>query len=190
MYYTAHEHTVFLIFINDLILTSEHFNFVLFADATNLISKDSEITTSEMEKIYDRCMSNRLIVNHSKTSQVLFRNHQKKVDEQFFHIDNLEILQSAKFLGIIIERHLSFVMHFNSIVQKLNFLLMMLRYLRKFLDKKCMIDIYYSFVYPHLIYGVEFWGHAPDYALEQILICQKKALEIEEIITTNITVAA
>ena len=41
-----------------------------------------------------------------------------------------------------------------------------------------MIDIYYSFVYPHLIYGVEFWGHAPDYALEQILICQKKALRI------------
>ena len=41
-----------------------------------------------------------------------------------------------------------------------------------------MIDSYYSFVYPHLIYGVEFWGHAPDYALEQMLICQKKALRI------------
>ena len=99
-----------------------HFNFVIFADDTNLISKDPEITTSEMEKIHDWCMSNRLIVNHSKTSQVLFRNHQKKVDEQFFRIDNLEILQSAKFLGIILDRHLSFVMHINSIVQKLNFL--------------------------------------------------------------------
>ena len=47
-----------LIFINDLILTSKNFNFVLFADDTNLISKDPEITTSEMEKIHDWCMSN------------------------------------------------------------------------------------------------------------------------------------
>ena len=66
----------------------------------------------------------------------VFRNHQKKVDEQFFHIDNLEILQSTKFLGIILDQHLSFVMHIHSIVQKLNFLLMTLRYLRKFLNKK------------------------------------------------------
>ena len=78
-------------------------------------------------------------------------------------IDQLEILQSTKVLGIILEQHLGFVMHINSIVQKLNFLLMMLQYLWKFVNKKCMIDIYYSFIYPHLIYGVEFAGHAPDY---------------------------
>ena len=35
-----------------------------------------------------------------------------------------------------------------------------------------------SFIYPHLIYRLEFWGHAPDYALEQVLICQKKAMKI------------
>mgnify|MGYP001804056400 FL=1 len=31
---------------------------------------------------------------------------------------------------------------------------------------------------PHLIYGMELRGHALDYALEQILICQKKVLRI------------
>ena len=66
----------------------------------------------------------------------VFRNHQKKVDDQFFHIDNLEILQSTKFLGIILDQHLSFVMYIHSIVRKPNFLLMTLRYLRKFLNKK------------------------------------------------------
>ena len=115
-----------------------------FADDPNFILKDFEITASEVEKIHDWCMSNLLIVNHSSTSQVLFCNHQKRVDEQFFLIDQLETLQSAKVLGIILEQHLSFVMHINSIVRKLNFLLMMLQYLWKFVNKKCMIVIYYS----------------------------------------------
>ena len=125
---------LFLIFINDLILTPKNFSIVLFVNDTNLISKDPEITASEMEKNHDWCMSNRLVVNHSKTSKVLFRNHQKMI-EQFFNIDNLEILQRPKFLVIILDQHLSFVMHINPVVQNLNFLLMMLRHLRKFLNR-------------------------------------------------------
>ena len=85
---------------------------------------------------------------------------------------------NTKFLGIFLDRHLNFVCHINAVVRKLNFLLMMLRFLQKFLNDKSMVDVYYSFLYPHLIYGLEFWGHAPDYALEQVLICQKKALRI------------
>ena len=84
---------LFLIFINDLILTSENFNFVLFADDTNLISKDPEITASEMEKIHDWCMSNRLIVNHSKTSQVLFVIIRKRLMNNF---STLIILRSCR----------------------------------------------------------------------------------------------
>ena len=39
-----------LIFINDLILTSKNFTFVLLADDTYLSSKDPKITASEKEK--------------------------------------------------------------------------------------------------------------------------------------------
>lgn len=38
--------------------------------------------------------------------------------------------------------------------------------------------MYYSFIYPHLIYGIECWGHAADYLINKLLICQKKALRI------------
>ena len=31
----------------------------------------------------------------------------------------------------------------------------MLRAVRPFLDTKSMVDLYYSFNYPHLIYGIE-----------------------------------
>ena len=117
------------------------------------------------------------IVNYSKKCQVIFKNHQIKINESDFTVLNLEILSETKFLGIILDKHLNFVIHINSIIRKFNVLLMMMRYLRKFLNQKTMVNLYYSFIYPHLIYGVEFWGHAPDYALEQILICQKKGFE-------------
>ena len=169
---------LFLIYINDLVLVSQEFNYILFADDTNLISHRPDFTSSELLKIQEWCHANKLIVNYSKTCQVIFKNHQKKINESDFTVLNLEILSETKFLGIILDKHLNFVIHINSIIRKFNVLLMMMRYLRKFLNQKTMVNLYYSFIYPHLIYGVEFWGHAPDYALEQILICQKKVLRI------------
>ena len=55
---------------------------------------------------------------------------------------------------------------------------MMFRFLTKHLDHKTMIQLYYSFIYPRLIYGIEFWGHAADSHLKKIFTSQKKALRI------------
>ena len=41
-----------------------------------------------------------------------------------------------------------------------------------------MINIYYTFFYPHLFYGIEFYGHAAKCHLNQILILQKAAIRI------------
>ena len=60
----------------------------------------------------------------------------------------------------------------------MNFLVMMLRHLKKFLDEKTMINVYYAFVYAHILYGLEFWGHACQGALLQILVCQNKPCEL------------
>ena len=48
---------------------------------------------------------------------------------------------------------------------------MMFRYLTEILDSKTMMaNLYYSFIYPYLIYGIEFWGDAPDYLTSKILM--------------------
>ena len=48
-------------------------------------------TSSELLKIQEWCHANKLIVNYSKTSQVIFKNHQKKINESNFTVLNLEI---------------------------------------------------------------------------------------------------
>mgnify|MGYP001804097549 FL=1 len=53
-----------------------------------------------------------------------------------------------------------------------------MRCARPYLDQKTMISLYYAFFYPHLIYGIEFYGHAADCHLNQIYLLQKAALRI------------
>ena len=169
---------LFLIYINDLLLTSENFHYILFADDTNLISQDESLTENEFMKIQDWCTANKLVLNLDKTHQIIFKNHQKRLDEGAFQLSNVQPTANCKFLGIYLDEHLTFWTHIDRVSSKINFLVMMLRHLTKFLDEKTMINVYYTFVYPHLLYGLEFWGHACEGALLQILVCQKKALRV------------
>ena len=42
------------------------------------------------------------------------------------------------------------------------------------LKRKCLLDIYYSFAYPYLIYCMEIWGHAGERLLNPIFLERKK----------------
>ena len=53
-----------------------------------------------------------------------------------------------------------------------------MRSIRQFLDVPTMTNLYYTFFYPHLIYGIEFWGHAAQCDLNQIMLLQKAALRV------------
>ena len=73
--------------------------------------------------------------------------------------------------------HLDFVVNLNSIIQKFYVIFMLMKVFEPKDDVKFIILIYIYTLY--LI--VEFWKHALDYALEQILVCQKR---IEDHLTT------
>ena len=49
---------------------------------------------------------------------------------------------------------------------------------RPSLTRKCLLDLYYSFAYPYLIYCVELWGHAGDRLLYPLFLVQKKIVRI------------
>ena len=50
-----------------------------------------------------------------------------------------------------------------------------MRSVRPYLDITTIINIYYTFFIPILIYGVEFYGHAANCHLNQIYLLQKSA---------------
>ena len=46
------------------------------------------------------------------------------------------------------------------------------------MDVKIIKTLYYSLVYPHLIYGIEVWGSADETHLNKLLILQKKIVRL------------
>ena len=49
---------------------------------------------------------------------------------------------------------------------------------RNYLDKNTLKQLYYSFVYPYLIYGIEIWGNASNIHLDPINKLQKRCIRI------------
>ena len=49
---------------------------------------------------------------------------------------------------------------------------------RPSLTRKCLLNLYYLFAYPYLIYCVELWGHAGDRLLYPLFLVQEKIVRI------------
>ena len=50
--------------------------------------------------------------------------------------------------------------------------------LQHYLDQQTLHNLYYTFVYPYLIYGVEIWGNACHAYIDPLIKLQKKCLRI------------
>src|SRR5688572_19701195 len=76
---------LFLLFINDLPNASNLVDFILFADDSNVFISHKtyeglfELANQELQKIADWFQSNKLSLNLSKTSYILFCSHRKKL---------------------------------------------------------------------------------------------------------------
>ena len=49
---------------------------------------------------------------------------------------------------------------------------------RRHLDKKSLLNLYYSYIYPYLTYCIEVWGCAAKSHLQALFILQKKIVRI------------
>ena len=75
---------LFLIYVNDMAVSSKLFNFIMYADDTTLLSTlridtfDLTIINKELEEIFRWLTANKLSLNVRKTKYMIFHNRQKK----------------------------------------------------------------------------------------------------------------
>jgi hypothetical protein len=86
--------------------------------------------------------------------------------------NKVNVVNSIKFLGIIIDSSLTWREHTDFINSKLNSLGYMVRSLRQVLGLKIIMQIYFSYVHSVLNYGIMFWGTSPH--SRSIFIPQKR----------------
>ena len=96
-------------------------------------------------------------------------------------IGNEEISQvkHTKFLGLLIDEHLSWDYHIKSICAKISKNLYLLRGVKNFLPNHCLKQLYYSYIHSNLTYGLILWGPMSTRKnIKRLIVSQKKAIRV------------
>ena len=178
---------LFLIYINDLAFASPELFAVLFADNSNFFYTDKNPDSlickvnNELKHIVSWLNANKMSLNVDKTHYIIFRPHQKKFtknEEVQINGNKISEVNSTKFLGVIIDRNLSWKYYIEHICSKAAKNIGILRKTRNILDMDTMVTLYYSFIYPYLNYCIHVWGSAVKTHIDKIFRLQKRVVRI------------
>lgn len=189
---------LFLIYINSLLELKFHGGITAFADDTAFIYK----TTSHSETIVQinddlkllrkwfdannltlsdksKLMKFRLAGNylHSLSGSVIYHNGNCN-GRNCSTCVSLEFVEEFKYLGIIIDRKLSWKKHIQKLKSELCFSLRQLYQLKKICNINLLRVIYFALVQSKLEYGISFWGGTYASALKPIFIAQKHIIRV------------
>ena len=103
---------------------------------------------------------NRLSLNCTKSAFFLTGLNQKNSYLENFSVNvggfDISCVETVKYLEIVMDRDLAWTNHVHHVISK--FAQAVLSKIRYCVDKKMMVQLYYSFVYPYLKYGIVAWG--------------------------------
>ena len=123
---------LFIIYINDLHMASDNFNYILYADDTTLIGNisnfksinmRSSITDNiniELDKICDWLAVNKLSLNASKSNYMIFHHRQKNLKSTSIPILEMnhtliKQVNEFSFLGLTVNNHMDWNSHITNI---------------------------------------------------------------------------
>lgn len=178
--------TLFLVMINDISLNL-HGNFLtVFADDTSsiLVSRNemdlSEKATKSINQMKEWCLHNGLVLNVQKTDLVHFTPLGTRQDLSLLvrsgDKPNVTVKQSeaVKFLGIFLDKNLSWEVHTENLIKKLSTKNFALLQLRKICSSQTLKCYYYSCINSLLLYGILCWGNCTN--IGRVLLCQKRII--------------
>ena len=70
----------------------------------------------------------------------------------------IPLVRSIKFLGVYMDNMLSWHLHINHVMEKLNNNRRLLQLGKKFLNTHCRCNVYFGHIHSHLVYGIPVWG--------------------------------
>ena len=177
---------LFIIYTNDLSLSSKLFDFITYADDTTLsgllngkfTDNDVQHINSELDNIADWLKINKLSLNVQKTKMMIFHKYQRKVKAPKLKICESEIacVDSFDFLGITLDKHLTWKPHVDKISNKISKTLGILNRLKFYLPQNAKLAIYNSLILSHINYGILLWGNT-NY-INRLEILQKRAIRL------------
>ena len=178
---------LFNLYINDLANFSDTLDVTLFCDDSTLYLSGKIITSlyhkanSKLQDLYSWVIANRLTINVDKTVSILFSTRKVKNIPQLYIKSNntyetIKRVQSAKFLGIKYDEHLSFKEHINALSRKLSSLAGMIYFLHSYLPCKILQTVYNAHVNSILNYNTPIWCCNYKTSIHPIHLLQKRMI--------------
>ena len=176
---------LFLVYVNDLAYVSKALFSLMFADDTNMFMSGKNIQllsdqfNNELTNVVKWLQTNKLSLNIDKTHYMFFKGN-KPLENPVIMIDGKSIgkVSKTKFLGVIMDALLTWRQHTDYISAKISKGVGILYKIRKFVNKKTLINLYYTFIYPYFSYCNEVWGSAYSCHLKRLTTLQKRAIRI------------
>ena len=176
---------LFLIYINDFRFCLSQTETGHFADDTYILFGNKKLKTietvmnTELKRVSSWLHLNRLSLNEGKTELIIFHSKRNFPQTEFsIKLNGIKLtpVNSVKYLGMYIDKHLSWDTHIFHLSQKLSRADGILSKLRHNAPRHVCLSVYYALFYSHLIYGCNIWGITTDENLDKIVKLQKKCV--------------
>ena len=103
------------------------------------------VINCELSKISEWLKVNKLSLNVAKTNYILFRPRQKPITvSDTITVDNIPVQQAegTKFLGVLLDRHLSWKCHIYHVAKKVSKTIGIISKARFFLSSQSLLSLY------------------------------------------------
>ena len=134
---------------------------MMYADDTVLFSDTEEGLRTALISFQNYCEKWKLKVNSSKTKVMVFSKRKRKCKPYMFNGEQLEVVNSFKYLGVIIQKNGRFNEHIkHSYTQAQRAMYALLKKCKRHnLPINLQIELFDKLVAPVLLYGAEIWGY-------------------------------
>ena len=177
---------LFLLYVNDLVNSSDLLYFILYADDTSIICADENLpqlisrVNDELQSLACWFKANKMSLNIKKTNFVMFGLKRYDLGQCCIKIDNhkLEQVDHVKFLGILVDVKLSWKNHIVKLSSDISKCIGVLTRVKFILPTSALLLLYNALILSRLSYCCLVWGWASKTTLDPILKIQKKAVRI------------
>ena len=179
---------LFLLYINDFRLCLKDTSAGHFADDTFIIYNSKKLKTletvvnTELKQVVKWLNLNKLSLNAAKTELIFFhsKRHSLNYDNISIKFNGVKLkpVDYLKYLGMYIDKHLTWDHHISELSKKLskaNGILSKLRYNAPLCS--CRM-VYNSLFHSHLLYGCNVWGLTSEENIRKIEVLQNKCMRI------------
>ena len=179
---------LFLLYVNDMHNACRSSFIMLFADDTNIfVSGKSILEIEQTINVELKALSiwfklNKLTLNIKKTNFMIIKSRKKNVDPTLLNINinnnKIQQVQFIKFLGIIIDEHLTWDHHIRYITGKIAKITGILCKARHRLNRTALRMLYNTLILPYITYCLIIWGKTYTKHIKRVQVAQNKILRI------------